>query len=260
MTGTIISCHQVRLRRDGVTILGGIDWTVRPGEQWVVLGRNGSGKTSLVRIAAFDLHPTSGEVTLGDVRLGEGDVRAMRRRVGFVSASLAAEVRASIPCSELVMSARRGAREVWWHTYDETDRHATRRALDRFGVGHLADRSFARASTGERQRVLLARALVDEPDLLVLDEPTAGLDLAGREQFVADLESLGPTDPPAVLVTHHLDEIPATATHALLLADGAVISDGPITDAITDGTLSECFGMALRVTRHRGRWSAYRSA
>ena len=222
----------VSVVRDGRAILDDIDWKVLDHERWVVLGRNGSGKTSLLRIASCYLHPTAGAVDVLGERLGRIDVRgapdADRAHVGGAVGSAAADLDAL----DVVMTAKYAALEPWWHRYNDDDRKRAAGFLDRLGVGALADRQFGTLSSGERQRVLLARTLMTEPGLLLLDEPTAGLDLGGREQLVAALAALAADDdsPPSILVTHHVDEIPPGFTHVLLLREGRMLAAGPLDD------------------------------
>jgi iron complex transport system ATP-binding protein len=245
--------------RDGRAILDGIDWEVRPGERWAVLGPNGSGKTTIVRIASMYLHPTEGVVEVLGGRLGRVDVRRHRQRVGLASMALTDQLRPTLTAAEVVMCAKNAALEPWWHEYDDDDRRRARELLDRLGAGRLADHRFGTCSTGERQRILLARTLMTDPGLVLLDEPTAGLDLGGREDLVATLDQLAadPAAPPVVLVTHHLEEIPRRFTHALLLSEGAVLAAGPIEDVLVADRLSACFGMPLELSRNGGRWQAW---
>lgn len=243
---------------DGVAILADVDWSVRPGERWVVLGPNGAGKTTLVRIAALRLHPSTGTVEVLGATLGRVDIRRHRHRIGLTSAAIASALRPDIRVVDVVVTALNGALEPWWHTYGETDLVRARSLLDRFGVGHLAEHPFGTLSSGERQRTLLARALVTDPGLLLLDEPGAGLDLPGREELLAHLTALGedPTTPPAILVTHHLEEVPPGFTHALLLRAGRVTAAGAIEEVLQAGPLSACFGLPLEVSGAGGRYSA----
>ncbi|MFN8052707.1 MAG: ATP-binding cassette domain-containing protein [Acidimicrobiales bacterium] len=246
----------VAVRRDVRTVLSGVDWTVRSGERWVLLGANGSGKTTLIRIAALYDHPSSGIVRILGEQLGRTDVRSLRRRIGFVSAAFVDLIRPDLVAADVVMCALNAALEPWWHTYTDDDRRRAVDSLDRLGIAHLAPRRFGTLSSGERQRVQLARALMTDPEVLLLDEPTAGLDLAGREEFVGDLDAIGADGPPMVLVTHHLEEIPATFTHALLLADGTTLAQGPIDTTLTSAALSVAAGIDVVIDRHGGRWSA----
>jgi iron complex transport system ATP-binding protein len=240
-------------------IVRDVDWVVNPGERWAVLGRNGCGKTTLLRIASLYLHPTSGSVTVLGNTLGRCDVRRVRERVGWSSASFADMLRPALQADQIVMTARHAALEPWWHEYGDDDRERAVSLLERVGVGHLAGRQFGTLSSGERQRVLLARTLMNDPGVVLLDEPTAALDLAGREELVATLDSLAldPSTPPVVMVTHHVEEIPSSFTHALLMRQGAVLAQGPVDDVLTEGNLRACFDLPLRLERRDGRWLAW---
>lgn len=256
----VLCLDGVSFVRDGRTLLDGIDWTVRTGENWLVLGANGSGKTTLLRIASLYEHPTHGRVEVLGERLGRTDVRMLRRRVGYASAALAAQLRPGLTARDVVMTARYAALEPWWNTYDDDDRARATVCLDRLGVAHLASRTLGTLSSGEQQRVLLARTLMNEPGVVLLDEPSARLDLGGREQLVAALDELmrSPGSPPLVLVTHHVDEVPTGITHALLLSGGSVLAQGPIDDVLTAEALTACFGVPLHVERRPGgRWTAW---
>ncbi len=255
----IVALAGVRLIRDDQTILDGIDWRVRRGERWVMLGPNGSGKTSLCQIISFYLHPSAGSVSVLGGELGHVDVRALRRRIGLTSAALAAMMQPRLTAEQIVVAGKHAALAHWWHTYDEADWTRARHTLARVGCLDHAGQRFGTLSSGERQRVLLARALMSDPSLLVLDEPTAGLDLAGREQLIQTLGGLARDRlvPALVLVTHHVDEIPPGFTHALLLASGRIVAAGPIARVLTRDRLSACFGLALAVERRHGRWRAW---
>src|SRR5262245_53018774 len=247
-------------RRDGALILDDVTLHVHTDDRWVVLGANGSGKSTLLRIAAAYEHPSRGVVSVLGETIGRTDVRVLRRRVGYNSASLAADLRPALTAVDAVMTARYAALEPWWHRYDDADRERALACLTHMGVGAFAERTLATLSTGERQRVLLARTLMNDPGVILLDEPSAGLDLGGREQLVAALADLAaqPSSPPFVLVTHHVDEIPPGTTHALLLKSGQVVAQGPRTEALTGGTLSDCFGMPLALEqRPDGRFTAW---
>lgn len=252
----------VGLTRDGRHLLDGIDWQVTAGQRWVLLGANGSGKTSLVRIASLYEHPSRGTVRVLGERLGSTDVRRLRRRVALVSPALVDMVRPQLRAEEVVVCAKFAALEPWWHQYDAADHERARRLLDDQGVGFAAGRAFGSLSSGERQRVLLARALMSEPGLVLLDEPTSGLDLGGREELVDRLDALAstPTAAPMVMVTHHVEEIPPRFTHLLALRHGRVLGAGPIDEVLDGELLSDCFDMPLRLDRHDdGRWSARRT-
>ena len=252
----IVRLTGIHLVRDDRTILDGIDWSVDAGERWVVLGPNGCGKTTLVRIASMWLHPSSGTVEVAGGVLGRVDVRRHRVRIAVVSAAVTDQLRPGIAVLDVVLTAKHAALEAWWHEYDDADRAAAMAALDRFGAADLAGRTFGTLSSGERQRVLLARALSTAPAIVLLDEPMAGLDLGAREELVGWLGGLAADDtsPPLVLVTHHVDEIPAGFTHVLLLRDGRVQAAGPIDDALTEEALSTTFATPLRLERRHGRW------
>lgn len=243
---------------DGVTLLKDVSWEVRSGQRWVVLGANGSGKTTLVRIASMWMHPSSGEVELLGAKLGTVDVRKLRTCVGFTSAAMADQLRPQLTAIEVVMTAKNGALEPWWHSYDTADRLRARQALDLVGCGSRAEHRFGTLSSGERQRVLLARALSTDPEVIMLDEPNAGLDLAGREELVTTLSNLAAdtNTPPLVLVTHHTEEIPDSFTHALLLRQGRVLAQGPLHEVLTAQTLSACFGINLELQQTHNRWTA----
>ncbi len=254
-----IELDGVGVQRNGNRMLAGIDWRVRADERWVVLGHNGSGKTTLLRVASLYLHPTSGTVKVLGETLGRTDVRSLRARIGVASQALADQLRGDLTAADVVMTGKYAALEPWWHTYDEADRARARRELDRVGVARFADRRFGTLSAGERQRVQLARTLMADPELLLLDEPGAGLDLAAREDLVGRLSDLAAEadSPPIVLVTHHTEEIPDHFTHALLLSHGHRVASGPIGQVIDEASLSECFGLPLRLERRDGRWLSW---
>jgi iron complex transport system ATP-binding protein len=253
-----LSLRDVSVRYDDRVVLGPVDLEVRRDERWVVLGPNGSGKTTLVRTIALLQHPSTGIVEVLGTRWGSTDIRELRGRVGLTSAALADELRPAIPVVDVVMSVANAALETWWHRYDDDDRRRALDQLDRFGVRELADHAFGTLSSGERQRVLLARAYAADPGLVVLDEPTAGLDLGGREELLVRLDRVAAdaTTPPVVLVTHHLEEIPPSFTHALLLRDGRPMASGPIDEVLDGPTVSRCFGVTVAVERSGGRWWA----
>ena len=248
----------VSLRLDGTEILCDVSWTVQAGERWVILGANGAGKTTLLRVAALYQHPSRGTVDVLGNRLGRCDVRTLRQRIAFSSPALAAALEPSMTAIEVVMTAKHAALAPWWHIYDEADRTRAAGLLEHFRCVDLADHRFPTLSAGERQRVLLARTLMNEPGLVLLDEPTAGLDVGGREELVADLTAWA-TDrarPPLVLVTHHLEEIPPGFTHALVLKGGRTLASGPLRDTVTSDILSDAFSLRLRVEHDGGRYAA----
>lgn len=258
MGSAVLSLTDVTVVHDGTTVLDGVTLRIDREERWVVLGRNGSGKTTLVSIASLLRHPTAGEVTVLGERLGSTDVRRLRTRIGIVSASLADQLRPGLTAEEVVRCGRHAALEPWWHTYDPGDTARAVGLLERLGCGALADHRFGTLSSGERQRVLLARTLMNDPELLLLDEPCAGLDLGGREELVATLDELGedPSAPPVLLVTHHVEEIPPSFTHALLLRDGRVSAAGPLASTLTSASISATFGIDVELEHRSGRWLA----
>jgi iron complex transport system ATP-binding protein len=256
--GPALQLTDISLELDGTTVLAGIDWTVARGERWVILGANGAGKTTLLRVAALYQHPSRGTVDVLGERLGRCDVRTLRERIAFSSPALAAALEPSMTASEVVMTAKYAALAPWWHTYTAADRARARELLDHFRAGALAEHRLPTLSAGERQRVLLARTLMNEPGIVLLDEPTAGLDVGGREELVHDLTQWArdAARPPLVLVTHHLEEIPPGFTHALVMKDARVLTSGPLAETVTSETLSETFGIRLRVDESDGRYAA----
>jgi iron complex transport system ATP-binding protein len=257
----VLALQGVGVVRDGTHLLAGIDWTVRPGERWVVLGPNGSGKTTLLRLCGAWIHPTTGTVDVLGLRLGRTDVRRLRERIGFVSASISRSLLPGLTAADVVVSARHGALEPWWHTYSEADRSLASEILAGAGFAEIAQRSFGLLSEGERQQVLVARSVIAGRELLLLDEPAAGLDLGGRELLVARLRKLAEDSAasPTVLVTHHVEEIPPGFTHALLLREGLVTASGPLPAVLNSRSLSECFGLPLRIQHRSGRWVCHGS-
>jgi iron complex transport system ATP-binding protein len=243
---------------DGVPVLTGLDWTIRAGERWVIVGPNGSGKTTLLRLLSAWLRPWTGRaVVLGEV-LGRTDMRALRRRVGYTSQALTDLLRPTMTPHEVVLAAPNGALETWWHRYDD-DQHADASAqLRLFGIDEETEhRALRTLSSGERQRVLLARAFTGRPGIVALDEPTAGLDVGGREDLLRRLDAAaGTTDAPLVLVTHHLEEIPAAFDRVVLLAGGRIVGQGSTASLLTSERLSDLYGVALTVACRDGRWSA----
>jgi len=254
----VLCAAGVSLVLDGARILDGIEWTVRGDERWVVLGANGAGKTSLLRIAAPYQHPSSGTIEVLGQRLGRTDVRTLRERIAFSSPALAARLEPSMNATEVVMTARYAALAPWWHRYTDADRARARELLREWRCGPLASHAFTTLSAGERQRVLLARMLMNEPGLALLDEPTAGLDIGGREELVADLATWARdrARPALVLVTHHLEEIPPGFTHALVLKEGKTLASGPLKETVTSEVLSDAFGLRLIVEEREDRYTA----
>jgi iron complex transport system ATP-binding protein len=259
---TILRLTGVSVRRSGRTILGPLDWSVEPRERWVVVGPNGSGKTTLAQVASTYLWPTTGAVEVLGETIGRVDARELRRRIGYAGAGLEAAIDPALSALDVVMTARHAALGPWWHTFTDEDRLRAHRLLDEIGAGGLADRPFGLLSTGERRRVQIARALMPDPDLLILDEPGSSLDLGARETLVRDLARLADQPRPAaiVLVTHHLEEIPRGFEQAIVLGAGRAITAGPIRDSLTGPALSAAFGLPIEVGRRAGRFTAWLSS
>ena len=251
-----VALRGVTVRREGVPVLDGIDWRVNRNERWVVLGPNGSGKTTMLSVAGARLWPTSGRVEVLGSELGRVDVRTLRPRVALVSGAVTRQLRADVTAREVVASGRYGALETWWHTYGAADWERADALLAQGGVRGIADRSFGVISEGERQQVLLARALMSDPELVLLDEPFAGLDLGARERLLMRLRALASDNgsPPVVLVTHHCEEIPPGFTHGGLMRAGRLIAAGPLRDVITSQHVSACFDVAVAVGCNDERW------
>jgi iron complex transport system ATP-binding protein len=252
----ILNVSDLRVVRGRTEILGGMDWRVRPGEHWAILGPNGSGKTSLLKAITGYLSPTSGEIALLGKIYGESDWRDLRLKVGIVTSALQASIPPAEPALETVVSGRYAQLDLWAHpTRAETAE--ARRMLRFVGGARLAGREWLFLSQGERQRILIARALMARPRLLILDEPCAGLDPVAREEFLWFLESLARrrAGPALVLVTHHAEEIMPSFTHALLLRDGRVFASGPKAGVVTSRRLGGAFGARISVRKARGRYA-----
>ncbi len=250
----------VTVRRGQATLLDSVDWTVEADERWVVLGPNGAGKTTLLQVASAQLHPTEGVAGILDEVLGTVDVFELRPRIGLTSAALAERVPRHELVRDVVVSASYGVIGRWREEYDALDHERAAELLVEVGVAHLAERTFGTLSEGERKRVQIARSLMTDPELLLLDEPAAGLDLGGREDLVSTLSTLAQDDasPATVLVSHHVEEIPPGFGHALLLREGAVVAAGPVEEVVTQAHLSDTFGMPLVLRHEGGRFSARR--
>src|SRR5690554_434654 len=255
---SVLDLRGVSLRRGTTTILDGIDWHVADGERWVVLGRNGAGKTTLLQIAAGRMHPSAGTADVLGERLGRVDVFELRPRVGLSSAALADRIPGGEQVRDVVLTAAYGMTGRWREQYAELDLERAQDLLEAFDVARFAERTFSTLSEGERKRVQIARSLMTDPELLLLDEPAAGLDLGGREELVAALAELAGDrrSPVLVLVTHHVEEIPPGFTHVMLLRDGSVHSAGPIEQSLTAENLSSAFDLPLELERRGERWAA----
>lgn len=254
----VLEFADVSVVRSNTKLLDDITWSVAEGERWVILGPNGAGKTTLLQIAGSQMHPTSGYASvLGEI-LGMVDVFELRPRVGLTSAALTDRIPRNETVFDLVRTAAYGQLGRWRETYDDLDDERAHELMKRLGIDTFANRVFGTLSEGERKRTQIARALMTDPELLLLDEPSAGLDLGGREALVATLGAIAtdPESPASVLVTHHVEEIPEGFGHVLLLAQGRVVAAGPIKETLTDENLSVTFGVPLTVGNVAGRWSA----
>ncbi|WP_435300146.1 ABC transporter ATP-binding protein [Timonella sp. A28] len=254
----VLDLENVYVRRGTNNIIDNLSWQVQEGERWIVLGRNGAGKTTLMQLASTRMHPTRGSVNILGEQMGKVDVFEVRPRIGLASAALAERIPGDEKVSDVVLTAAYGITGRWREEYDDFDVERAQDLMAAFGVLPLADRLFGTLSEGERKRVQIARSLMTDPELLLLDEPAAGLDLGGREELLAALSELAQYEaaPVLVLVTHHVEEIPPGFTHLLLLKDGDVFAAGPLDEVLTDENLSGAFGVPLTVSRVGERWTA----
>lgn len=254
----VVRLRGVHVVRDGTPVLDGIDWEVRAGERWAVLGPNGSGKTTMLTVAGMRLLPTRGTVEVLGEAYGRTDARALRRRVAFVSGSVLRSLRPSITAHDAVLSGRYADLETWWRSYSDAEHERAEELLTQAGLAAASTRTFEVLSEGERQQVLLARALMGDPELVLLDEPAAGLDLGARERLVARLAELcgDPATPPLVLVTHHTEEIPPGISHAALVSRGRLTASGPVDEVLTSAEVSRCFEVPVTIERVARRITA----
>jgi iron complex transport system ATP-binding protein len=256
----VLEFAEVTIRRGQAVLLDRVSWTVEEDERWVILGPNGAGKTTLLQVASAQLHPTSGVAGILDEVLGTVDVFELRPRIGLTSAALAERIPRHETVRDVVVSASYGVIGRWRESYDGLDHDRAASLLVEVGMKRMADRTFGTLSEGERKRVQIARALMTDPELLLLDEPAAGLDLGGREDLVSTLSVLAndASSPATILVSHHVEEIPPGFSHALLLREGGVVAQGLVGDVLTAANLSATFGMPLQVRYEDERWSARR--
>jgi iron complex transport system ATP-binding protein len=236
-------------------VLEGINLEVARGAVVGVLGPNGSGKTTLLSVVGLTLWPTAGTVEVLGSRYGRVDSRELRRRIGSAGSAIEASLRDELTPVDLVMTARYAATEPWWHVFTDEDRARAHLLLDGLGLARVADHPYGTLSAGERRRMSIARALMPDPDVLLLDEPAASLDLGGRETLIRDLATLaeGPRPAAIVLVSHHVEEIPPGFSHALVLADGEAVASGPLETVLRDDVLTRAFGLPIVVERRGGR-------
>jgi iron complex transport system ATP-binding protein len=258
MSDEVLRLRGVGVRYDKSMLLRDVDWTVRSDESWVVIGPNGAGKTTLLQIAAALLMPTEGTAEILGERLDQADLQDLRTRIGFASAAVADHVPPTEKVIDLVLTASYGILGRNAEDYDSFDVTRAVELLDALGCAYLIRRRFATLSEGERKRVQIARSLMPDPELLLLDEPAAGLDLGGREDLLRRISLLAadPQAPMIVLVTHHVEEVPEGFTHAMLLRKGTVLAAGPVLEVFTERNLSRCFGVPLQVERRAARWTA----
>jgi len=253
-----LAVRSVTKRFGGLTALDDVSFTVAHGETFGVIGPNGAGKTTLLQVAGGTLAPTAGTVEILGEAVEDADLAELQTRIGFASVAVADRVPSSEKVIDLVLTASYGIIGRGAESYDSFDLTRAVELLDALGCAHLIRRRFASLSEGERKRVQIARALMADPELLLLDEPAAGLDLGGREDLLRRISALAADSraPVMVMVTHHVEEVPAGFTHAMLLRRGAVLAAGPVHEVFTERNLSRCFGLPLRISRHGGRWSA----
>ncbi|WP_396658027.1 ABC transporter ATP-binding protein [Microbacterium sp.] len=254
----VLEFSDVVVRRNGRNIVDDLTWTVDDDQRWVILGPNGAGKTTLLLLADTLIHPTSGDVTILGERLGRTDVFELRPRIGFASSAMAKRLPPEETVLNVVLTAAYSVLGRWNEDYEDIDERRALRVLAEWRLESLADRTFGTLSDGEQKRVQIARAVMTDPELLLLDEPTASLDLGAREELLALLGGYAqaPTTPAMVMVTHHVEEIPVGFTHVLLLRDGGVVAAGPIAEALTAENLTETFGLPITLSEQDGRFAA----
>jgi iron complex transport system ATP-binding protein len=254
----VIAVERATVTRSGADLVRDISWEVEVDERWVVLGPNGAGKTTILNLASGRLHPTRGRVEVLGERVGRVDLAELRTRIGFAAAAVAETIPADERALDVVLTASWAVVGRFRERYDDLDAGRAKALLDQFGVARLAERRFGTLSEGERKRVLIARALMTDPELLLLDEPAAGLDLGAREDLVRRLGELAadPDAPALVLVTHHVEEIPPGFSHAMLLREGSVMAQGLLSETLTAENLSKTFDVPLKLSFVDGRYAA----
>ncbi|WP_104082658.1 ABC transporter ATP-binding protein [Cryobacterium sp. Y11] len=254
----VLHFTDVSVVRGGTAILNSVNWSVDDDQRWVILGPNGAGKTTLLQIAAAFLHPSSGQAHVLDETLGGTDVFELRPRIGFASTALARRVPGTEKVLDVVMTAAYSVTGRWNEEYEAIDERRAQRVLQEWNLDHLAGRKFGTLSDGEQKRVQIARSVMTDPEILLLDEPAASLDLGARESLLQLLGGFAreANSPAIIMVTHHVEEIPLGFTHVLLLAQGKIVASGPIAEALTAETLSQTFGLTIELTETDGRYAA----
>ena len=254
----VLEFSDVVVRRNSRDIVDHLDWSVSDDERWVILGPNGAGKTTLLQLADTLMHPTSGTVTILGERLGRSDVFELRPRIGFASSAMARRLPPEESVLNVVLTAAYSVLGRWNESYEDIDERRALRVLSEWHLEHLADRTFGTLSDGEQKRVQIARAIMTDPELLLLDEPAASLDLGAREELVSLLGGYAqaPTTPAMIMVTHHVEEIPIGFTHVLLMADGGAVAAGPLRETLTADNLTATFGVQILLTADGGRYAA----
>lgn len=254
----VLEFTDVIVRRNDKNIVNGLTWSVQGNERWVVLGPNGAGKTTLLSLASAMMHPSSGSVSVLDERLGRTDVFELRPRVGVASSAMAKQIPVDETVRNVILTAAYAVLGRWNEEYDRIDDRQADRILSDWRIDDLADREFGTLSDGEQKRVQIARAVMTDPELLLLDEPTSSLDLGAREGLLQLLSAYAqsPVTPAMIMVTHHVEEIPVGFTHVLLLRDGAVVASGPIDQTLTEESLTATFGLQIKLTKEDGRFAA----
>jgi len=258
LMSAILELSNISVRRGDRVILGPVDWQVLDGQRWVILGPNGAGKTTLLQICSSLIHPTTGTIKILGEQLGKVDVFELRTRIGLSSSALVEQMPPDELVMDVVLTAAYAMLGRWQERYDLWDESRAMALLTALGVRELGDRLFGSLSEGEKKRVQIARSLMADPELLLLDEPASSLDLGGREDLLKRIETFAkdPLAPATVIVTHHIEEIPAGTTHALLLCNGAIVAQGEISSVITDRNLSDAYGLAISVQSENGRFFA----
>ena len=255
---SVLNFENVTVKRNQKSLISEVSFQVNYGEHWVILGRNGAGKTTIAKLISTQLFPTSGTVDILGERLGRVDTSELKPRIGFLSGVVARSFPGHETVIDVVLTAAYGMSGRWKETYDEQDIERARALLNQFGVLEVGQRTFNTLSDGEQKRVLLARAMMSDPEILLLDEPSAGLDLVAREELIASLDSIAASlyAPALVIVTHHLEEIPRSVTHGMILNNGKVVAKGPISEVLSNDVLSTAYEVPLVVENFDNRWFA----